>query len=185
MTKEWSPTQEAFNNLLAWLDKDRNRAGYRYEEIRRNLIRIFARRGCPIAEDLTDETINRVTEKAVEIAPSYVGDPGLYFYRVARNVYLEYVKKQPNRLPIPPSDPIKEKEDRLNCLDHCLENLDASSRDLILAYYSDEKRAKIDNRKELAARLGITINTVRMRAHRIKITLQECVGDCLMKNQVS
>jgi len=76
--KDWLLTQEAFDNLLAWLDPDRERAGQKYEDIRFKLIRNFARRGCSIAEDLTDETINRVSRKALEIAQAYVGDPALY-----------------------------------------------------------------------------------------------------------
>lgn len=183
MKKEWSLTQEAFNSLLDWLDADRERAGQKYEEIRCNLIRVFARRGCAIAEELTDETINRVTRKAAEIAGDYVGDPCLYFYGVAHKVYLEYIKKRPDPLHLPQPDPAEEKERRFSCLDHCMECLDHQSRDIILEYYQDEKRAKIDHRKELAQRLGITLNTLRMRAHRIKLILQQCVGDCLAQDK--
>jgi len=177
--------QESFNKLLDWLGPDRERAGQRYEEIRCNLIRVFARRGCPIAEELSDETIDRVTRKVLEIADSYVGDPCLYFYGVAHNVYLEYVKKRPDPLPQPQPDPSDEKECRLSCLDHCMERLDPDSREIILEYYQDEKRAKIDHRKELALRLGITLNTLRMRVHRIKLILQQCVVGCLAQNQPS
>ncbi|MEW6209419.1 MAG: hypothetical protein AB1631_13700 [Acidobacteriota bacterium] len=183
--KDWLLTQEAFDNLLVWLDPDREQAGQKYEEIRNKLIRIFARRGCAIAEELTDETINRVTRKAVEIAQSYVGDPALYFYGVAQNVFLEYVKK-PSDAPAPiEPEQSEEKERRALCLDLCIDRLDPESRDIILQYYSDEKRAKIDRRREMARRLGITINTLRTRAHRIKAVLQQCVGDCLRQNQAA
>lgn len=182
MKKQWSLSQEALDNLLKWLDPDRERAGHKYEEIRNNLISIFARRGCPFAEELADETINRVTRKAYEIAQSYTGDPGLYFYGVAQNVYKEYVKKKPAPVPIPPPDPAEEKERRLNCLEHCLSRLDVQSHDLILEYYFDEKRRKINHRKGLAEQLGVKINALRMRAHRIKVTLHQCVSDCLVQN---
>ena len=174
-----SLTQESFDGLLQWLDPDRDRAGQRYEEIRQKLIRIFARRGCPVAEELADETITRVTGKVVEIARTYVGDPALYFCGVAHNVHLEYVKKRPDSLPLPPPDPPEEKERCFDCLERCMEQLDAQSRELIIEYYRDEKRAKIDHRKALAEKLGITLNTLRMRAHRIKMTLQVCVSNCL------
>lgn len=185
MRPGWSLTEEAFNNLLDWLDKDRDRAGEKYERIRGELIRVFARRGCPIAEELTDETINRVTRKALEVAQDYVGDPSLYFYGVAKNVFKEYSKKQGAILPMPPPDPPEEKERRLACLDKCMDELDAESRDLILDYFRDEKRAKIERRKQLARRLGVTLNTLRMRAHRVKLTLQQCVSDCLRQKQFS
>lgn len=185
MKSGWALTEEAFNNLLAWLDKDRDRAGEKYERIRCELIRVFARRGCPIADELTDETINRVTRKALEVAQNYNGDPSLYFYGVAKNVFKEYSKKQPGSLPMPPPDPPEEKEQRLGCLDVCLDELDAESRELILEYFRGEKRGKIERRKQLADRLGVTLNTLRMRAHRIKLTLQQCVADCLGQKQFS
>jgi RNA polymerase sigma factor (sigma-70 family) len=179
MAKDGSFDEEDFNNLLNWLDEDRERAGQVYLEIQSNLIRIFARRGCSAAEELADETMSRVTRKASDIAKTYVGNPRLYFYGVARNIYKEYMKKQPEPLLLPDPDPAEEKERRFNCLDSCLGRLDDRSRDLILAYYMDEKRAKIDHRKELAKRLGFSIGTLRMRAHRIKIALHRCVSDCL------
>src|SRR5947209_6617862 len=44
--KESAPPTDSFDRLLAWLNPDREQAGQRYEEIRRRLIKIFARRGC-------------------------------------------------------------------------------------------------------------------------------------------
>jgi RNA polymerase sigma factor (sigma-70 family) len=183
--REWVLNQEAFDTFLAWLDPDRDRAGEKYEEIRRKLIKIYARRGCTVAEELTDEAINRVSRKVPEIAATYVGDPALYFYGVAKNVYNEYVKKKPDQKPIPPPDPPEEVERNYECLDHCMEGLDAESRELVLKYYQQEKRAKIDHRKELADRLGIALNTLRMRVHRIKAILQQCVGECLKQSEAT
>ena len=185
MKKEWVLSQEAFDAFLTWLDPDRDRAGEKYEEIRRKLIRIFAHRGCSIAEELTDEAINRVSRKVPDIAGTYVGDPALYFYGVAQNIFLEHVKKKPDPKPVPPPDPPEEVERNYECLDHCMEGLDGVSRDLILKYYQQEKRAKIDHRKELADRLGITLNSLRMRVHRIKAILQQCVGECLKQSEAT
>ena len=42
----WDLNQEAFDELLAWLNPDRERAGRKYEDIRQRLIRIFMHRGC-------------------------------------------------------------------------------------------------------------------------------------------
>ena len=181
--KKWSPTQEAFDCLLAWLDPDRELAGRKYEEVRVKLTRLFARRGCSIAEELADEVIDRVARKCSEIAHTYVGDPVLYFCGVAHNVFLEHVKKRHDPLPLPPPEPSDEKERYSNCLDACIEQLDHATRDLILEYYRDERRAKIDHRKELAERLGITLNTLRMRAHRIKKTLEQCLSTCLHRQE--
>ncbi len=69
MHKEWTLTQAALDSLLAWLDPDRDRAGAKYEAIRTRLIKVFVCRGCPEAEDLADETINRVASKLIKQHP--------------------------------------------------------------------------------------------------------------------
>ncbi len=175
----WSLTQEAFDSLLAWLDSDRERAGRRYEEIRRRLIKIFACRGCHEPEDLADETINRVAKKVAEISPTYEGDPALYFYGVANKVHLEFVKKRPARPAPPPPPPAGEFEREHDCLERCMELLPPRNRELVLQYYREEKGAKIEHRQALADQLGIALNALRIRAHRIRMTLRRCVDACL------
>jgi hypothetical protein len=54
------------------------------------LIKIFVCRGCANAEELADETINRVVSKVQEIITNWQGDPALYFYKVAQNIYREW-----------------------------------------------------------------------------------------------
>ena len=182
MKTKWILDQSAFDSLLAWLDPDRDRAGQRYEEIRLRLIKIFARRGCSVPEELTDETMNRVSRKVHEIANTYVGDPALYFYGVAQNVFLEHVKKHAEPKPLPLPDPPDLNERNHNCLDECLDRLDSASRSIVLEYYQDDGGRKINHRKELAAQLGIALDSLRMRIHRIRATLQQCVLECLQRD---
>jgi RNA polymerase sigma factor (sigma-70 family) len=184
-------TQQAFDELLNWLDADRDSAGSKYEKIRVRLIKIFACRGCCEADDLADETINRVTAKLGEIAESYSGDPALYFYGVAQKVHLEYLRKKPpvqesaqaGREPggqtAWPSQPVEDVEQEYACLEKCMDRLPPENRRLVLEYYQEEKRAKIDHRKMLADQLGIAVNALRIRAHRIRLQLQQCVESCL------
>jgi RNA polymerase sigma factor (sigma-70 family) len=182
MKHQSSVTQASFDSLLAWLDPDRDLAAVKYEQIRHRLIKLFSCRGRRDAEDLADETINRVTLKAPEVAPEYVGDPGLYFYGVAQKVYLEALRKTPPQpVPPPPPDPEESAETELEyeCLERCMRELTPPNKELVLEYYRDDRRAKIDHRKELAAKLGIAQNALRIRVHRIRATLQECVVRCL------
>jgi DNA-directed RNA polymerase specialized sigma24 family protein len=176
--KEWELTGEAFSKFLTWLDPNPDRAGELYEDIRRRLIKIFGCRGCTCPEDLSDETINRVIRKVQEIGESYVGDRALYFYGVAHKVHLEYLRRKP--VPTPPPAPGKPRsEDEYACLEQCMERLTVRSRELVLAYYQEEKRAKIDWRRQLAAHLGIPLNALRIRACRIRANLEGCVSQCL------
>jgi DNA-directed RNA polymerase specialized sigma24 family protein len=171
--------KEVLDRLLHWLDRDRDRAGQRYEQIRSGLIKVFLCRGAVDPEELADETINRVAKKVQEIAESYVGDPAPYFYGVAKMVYLEYSRRKPVASHPPPPDALEEADLRFDCLEQCLQNLSAKNRELILAYYEHENGAKIDHRKELADRMGITANALWIRVHRVKKDLQNCVNQCL------
>jgi DNA-directed RNA polymerase specialized sigma24 family protein len=175
-------SQEQFEQLLGWLDPDREKAGLRYEYIRRRLIKIFVCRGSGIPEELADRTINRVARKLSEIRSTYVGDPANYFAGVASNIFRESLKK--GKIPtigMPAPAPFTERDhkERLrDCLEKCMIQLSAADRDLVLSYYQQEKQAKIDHRKDLAARLGLGMNALRIRACRIRSHLQECVERC-------
>ena len=181
MNKEWVLTEESFEALLAWLNPNRELAGQRYEEIRRRLIKIFACRGCYEPEDLADETINRVTNKLKAIEPTFTGEQARYFYGVANKVHLEYLRRKPVP-PLPAAYNISEDSEReYQCLDRCVGKLTQENRELVLQYYQEDKRAKIEHRKLLAARFGIALNALRIRAHRIRTSLQHCVIECLQE----
>ena len=182
--KDRSVSREAFDQMLAWLDSDRERAGKRYEEIRCGLIKIFVCQGCSDPEGLADETIDRVIHKVPEIAPNYAGNPALYFSGVARYILLEYKNRiaQLRLLPAAPPKQIGEDEDierEYECLDRCIERLTPANRELIMEYYREEKRAMIENRKRLAESMGVTLNALRVRADRVRNSLEKCVANCL------
>lgn len=179
MKKDWILTREAFDQLLAWFDSNRDRAGEKYEHIRGTLIEIFTCRGCAAPEDLADETINRVTTKLPELVDGYVGDPALYFFGVAKRVYLDAVASKPALRPRPESGVGEDAEREHACLERCVSRLKPESQELILQYYRHDKRAKIDYRRDLASRLGVPLNALRIRVHRIRAGLQECVSSCL------
>jgi DNA-directed RNA polymerase specialized sigma24 family protein len=179
MKKDWTLTQESFDALLSWLDPDREQAGLKYEEIRRRLLKLFTCRGCYEAEDLADETINRVSGRLKEIEDTFVGDPARYFYGVANKVHLEFQRRKQVPVPPPPVTDVADIEQEYDCLERCMQRLTPENRALVLQYYQEEKKAKIDHRRRLAEQLGIALNALRIRAHRIRASLQECVQSCV------
>ena len=120
--------------------------------------------------------------KIPEIISDYVGDPALYFYGVAKKVALECQRK---RIPIvpPPDPPPEDIELEHACLDHCLRQLTPDDRYVIEEYYAKDGREKIDNRERLAKKLGIGLNALRIRSHRIRIILKDCILDCLKREK--
>lgn len=186
METKWVLSQDEFDRLLLWLspDGDRERAGERYEDIRHGLVNIFNYRGCVGAEDLADETINRVAKKLGEIMDAYQGEPEPYFYGVAKKIYLEYIRRKPAPVPLPvPAEDSEELAERHDCLDECMGRLPPDGRELIVHYYQGEKQAKIDARKELGERLKLNNNALRARAHRIRERLEKCVRECLARKK--
>ncbi len=178
MKKDWILTQELFDELLSWLNADREQAGHDYEAIRRRLIKLFTCRNCYESEDLADETINRVANKIAEIKDHFEGPRAPYFYAVANKVHLEYLRRKPEPF-LPPLRPSEDIELEYACLEQCMERQTPSNRKLVLEYYQGEKKAKIDHRRSLAEGYGIALNALRIRAHRIRASLQECVENCL------
>jgi DNA-directed RNA polymerase specialized sigma24 family protein len=179
MNKDWVLSQESFDKLLTWLDPDREKAGIKYEQIRHRLIKIFAGRGCADAEDLADETINRVTKRLDEIVSDFQGDRARYFYGVANMILMEFLRrKQPQAPPVLDVDSDRV-ELEYRCLEDCISKLGKENRALLLRYYQAEGREKIEQRRLLAEELGIAPNALRIRAYRIRAALQECVEACI------
>lgn len=187
--KAWTLTKPEFDQLLAWLEPDPDQRGAKYEDLRRRLIKVFVGRGYAAAEDLADETIDRVASKIHDLVNSYTGDPALYFYAVARNVHLEQTRKRPlstEDLPQPLAQPATpdeteseaRSEREQQCFKLCLKRLDRKNREFILLYYRVPEQGGPDQRIVLAEKFGMTPNALRIRVHRIKSGLQKCLGEC-------
>jgi RNA polymerase sigma factor (sigma-70 family) len=176
----------AFQRLLARLDADPAQAGDRYEDLRHTLVRFFEWRGASFPDEHADDVLDRVArrlEEGVEIA-----NLGGYCYSVARLIFLETLKSPDNRrsdleiaapLIAHRDQQTADKEARLACLDQCLGTLPAENREIILTYYRDERRARIDSRRALAQRLGIKSEALANRAQRLRDKLERCVNACL------
>jgi RNA polymerase sigma factor (sigma-70 family) len=190
MTRDSSIPPESFDEILAWLNPDRDVAGSIYVQLREDLTKVFTWNRCSDPEGLTDEVFDRVAKKVHHLKDSYVGDPKLYFYGVARNLIKEIPKKVKMQASLqgtePASDPRSELEQetammREDCLRSCLQKLRKDKRELILDYYAKDKQAKIDHRTEMAERLGITVETLRVKAYRIRATLEQCIERCVQR----
>jgi DNA-directed RNA polymerase specialized sigma24 family protein len=181
-----------FERLLALLDADRERAGERYEVIRRKLTKFFEWRGCLRPDELADETIDRVARRLADGELILADDPAGYFHGVAQNVLRETwarARREPEPLADAPEVPEDRApgagealaERRLACLDRCLQRLAPESRRLVLAYYGEGHA--IRNRRALAAELGIAPNALRIRMHRLRARLEACVQACLVARE--
>ncbi len=181
----WTLTQDAFDLLLAQLDTDRQQAGTKYEALRRRLVKFFEWRGCSFPEDLTDDTINRAARNLE--AGEKIRELAAYCGGIARRVFLESLRSRQHEqevrrvAPRSSATPADESDPRRECLERCLRELSTESSQLIVQYYQEDKQARIEARRDLATRLGIPLNALRIRAHRIRERLEGCVEQCMKR----
>jgi DNA-directed RNA polymerase specialized sigma24 family protein len=184
----WSLDRAAFDGLLTFFGPDPDTAARRYEEVRSRLVKLFAWRGCASPEDLADRTFDRVARRLLEGAQIRVADPYQYCHGVALNVVREHWR-EPTRgwtsladsRPDPPAQVPDHaariaSERHLACLECCLRRLPDPQRALLLEYHANDRT--IERRQALARSLDIPINALRIRAYRLRSTVEACVVRC-------
>jgi len=180
----------SFTRLLQWLDDGSDSQGERYLEMRRRLVAYFDRRNRPAPDTLADETFDRVSRTLEESGRINITPPARYCYVIARFVLLEDIRRRRREVPfeetrpvlvqprLRPEEPEDSVEDSLDSLGRCLDKLKPEDRYLIVEYYRDSKRDRINRRRDLARKLGITMNALGIRAWRLRASLERCVGVC-------
>lgn len=195
--KNWAITSSAFARLLEWLDEGKNSDGRNYLEMRQRLVAYFDRKNCLTPDELADETLNRVARRLEEEGKIESETPAKYCYITAKFVFMESLRGA-DKKSVPLDDVLKQspsnqfaaaedeekklKEKMLDCLEICTGKLEAANRDIIINYYYGEERIKIENRRALAEKLGISTNALTIRACRIRGKLEDCVGKCVAEN---
>src|SRR5262245_27544908 len=177
-----------FTRLLRWLDEGSDSQGERYLDMRRRLVDYFDRRNRPAPDVLADETFDRIARTLEESGYIKVTPAARYCYVVARFVLLEDIRASRRSVPFDEArfaprpgaaaDADAGARQSLECLNRCLARLKPQDRDLIVEYYRDSRRERIDRRRALARRLGITMNALGIRAWRLRASLEACLGGC-------
>lgn len=194
MKRNWTPTPQAFGQLLAWLDEGTDSGGEQYLATRRRLVSYFSRKNCRTPDDLADETLNRVARRLEEEGGITDAPPAQFCYITARFVFLEHLRSFDRKVgdlsggsdgaqtiepASPPTFALDATNVEMDCLDRCLQQLPQSDRELLLGYYSGDGRARIDGRKALADRLHMTVNALTIKASRLRGKLETCVRACV------
>ncbi len=179
--EEGDITNQALERLLACLDGDREKAGEKYLLLRQKLVSFFRWRGASNPDECADRTLNVAARKLAEgqefrDLAGYCGGIARMVLLVARRVQ-ERERAALEELAASVRAPRGGEEDvRMAAFDACLDELSADNRELILSYYRPEQSDRIAARQQLAARLGIPLNALRIRAFRIRSRLEASVG---------
>jgi hypothetical protein len=190
---KWNLTSDAFEQLLAALDTDRERAGVRYRQLHLQLVKFFEWQCSGQADLKADEVIDRLAKRIAK--GERIENLQAYAYGVAKLLLLEARKELEREKHLHTqllwfakssmdgcSEHWAESDDGLQqqqCFDNCLETLTGKNRSIILGYYAGERKSKIEGRRHLAATLGTDLNALRARACRIRSQLEGCVSDCV------
>lgn len=172
MTGEgWQLSREALDRLLEALGPNREEASLRYEALRARLIDLFTWEADPDPEHLADVTLNRLARRVLE--GEEVRNLNHYALGIARMVNLEAGRARQKQ-----KSAVREMQSSaagasaeapgMDAMDGCLKGLAPQSRELIERYYAGD-------RARLAQSLGISVNTLRNRALRIRQRLFECM----------
>ena len=182
--KKRSLTEEDLDRLLAHLDEDREVAAEKYLTLHSKLVKFFEGRACPYPEDHAHDTLSLV---ALKLRDEKIDNITTYAFGIARNLFMEIlrdIKKEQSALNYlrhfqPESEDQMNSDLRLECFNACLQSLPDESRELLINYYKGDKQEKIENRRRLAQSLGVPLNVLRIRVHRLRAKLEKRVNDCV------
>ena len=150
------------------------------------MIRFFEWNSCLNADDLADETPDRVQEK---LEKADILNLSAYVFGVARKIRQEAQKAAARHLPLSepsisarrllrhidldhPADKL-ERERQIELFQECVAGLPEGDRALLLKYHS----LQAADRKALAETCGLTIGTLRVRVNRIRARVEATMRD--------
>ncbi len=175
----------SLDTLLAALHEDRQKAAEILLQLRLKLTTVFESRGFADAPELVDRTLDRAARKAAEGADLH-HRPFPFFYGIARLIAFEAHRQQNRRSTqedrlqeIQSMAPLPGEEPRLVCFRRCLDNLPEVGRELLWSYFDHAQSSRIAHRKQLAEGLAISEVALRLRIHRLRTQLADCLGRCL------
>ncbi len=187
---------DAMNRMLALLHEDPGRAEQEFNTLRRKLVKFFEWRGCSMPDDLADESIYRVASQLGEGLVIQASQPRCYFYGVARNVLHEYwdsARKevgeidgigQTPHLSVDPDEVAEREAERsrrerlIDRIESCMNGMPGESRTILMEYFCRTGHDKIVARNQMAQRMNISINALRLRVLRLKQDLRRCLDAC-------
>jgi hypothetical protein len=175
-------TRDAWDQLLRTLDPEVAHAAARYERLRSCLIALYRGRALPDPEGLADQVFDGVA-RSLAGAPERPHDVGAALREVAGRIAGEARRACREQaialaaLPPPPAPPAPhDPDDPVARLCRCLDELPRTDRWSLLEYEACADGDRSRRRRALAAELGIPLNALRVRIHRLRARLFARMG---------
>jgi len=160
-------SQPDLRRLLARLSPDPVQAWQAYAHLRLALLTYFRNSRCSDAEQLADETLDRLAEKPDDYEITSVAE---FAFGIARNVRREAIRAAALQSSTGQCDEIRngepsledaivsqiDMEQKLSCLKRCMEALPPEERQLFQEYHRDESAGLDEHRQRLAEVRGLS-----------------------------
>lgn len=170
-----------FDALLRVLDANTVAAGLGYRQLHQRLIHFFRLNNASDPEALADEALDRLGRRIGMLQPDDIGSPQAFALGIGRHLLQEDQRKQRRE-----SEAATEwaaytlandghHEELLHALDHCMALMREDQRQLLQSYYQWTGRQKIEHHRQLAEKLGLTMNAMRNRLMRARTELDKCL----------
>jgi DNA-directed RNA polymerase specialized sigma24 family protein len=169
---------EAFQLLLSRLSPDSETAGKEYERLRTGLVNYFRIKGHSRSVDLADQTLDRVARL---LSAREVSDLPGFCFGVARHICMEQYRAESRERTANEwfTQNVDSHDDdrRYELMRRCLESLAGDEQELLKTYYRESlPRDRTSIREQLARQAGLSIDHLRLRIHRLRRKLENCLN---------
>lgn len=179
--------------FLKTLGAENTEAAEKYIALRERLERFFEWRDCENVEELTDVVFDRVIKKITE--SEKIENAEAFCVSVAKFVLLENRREVLQKAELDEnvgnfvsdeteSETNEIKDKRFKCLDKCLAEFPTDKQKLLVGYFDTDEETMIPTRKKLAEKIGVNLNSLRIRISRLKTELEKCTKDCCAESGV-
>jgi DNA-directed RNA polymerase specialized sigma24 family protein len=173
--------RDHFEALLSTLDADSERSAVAYRQLHQRLIRFFRLNNASDPEALADEALDRLAARIAATPLESISSPQAFALGVARHLLQEDARRQRRDGEVASEWASQyladngHQEDLLQALDHCMALMREDQRQLLSSYYQWIGQQKIEHHRELAQKLGLTMNAMRNRVMRARVELDKCL----------
>ena len=180
--------ENSLEALLALLGAGSKDAGAAYRELHLRLVRLFRLQSDSDPEALADEAMDRLGKIAVRTNTAgarQIDSPVALALGIARHLLQEDQRRQMRETATARDwvgsrvQESKAEAEILEAISTCLATMPAGKRDLLTTYYEWRGERKIEHHRNLAEKLGLTLNALRNRLMRARQELDACVRNRL------
>jgi RNA polymerase sigma factor (sigma-70 family) len=175
-------TAGSLETLLMALAAEPNDAATAYRTVHTRLMRFFSLKNVADPAALADEVMDRLATSLAVRGAEQIESPAAFALGIARHLLQEEWRRVAREQEAihewtvaVQTEHDDEKELTLRSLDRCLQQMPAAKRELLHSYYAWAGTEKIAHHRQMAEKLGLSVNALRNRLLRARAELLGCL----------